>query len=70
MTSIRKFKENPVEVFFFYLACVVGIATSIFVIARGGVLPIPGWPAVLTMLLGYVYLAIDLPWWFGDHPEE
>lgn len=68
MTSIRKFKENPVEVFFFYLACVAGTASGIFVIARGE-LPIPSWVVVLA-LLAYVYLPIDLLWWFGDHPEE
>lgn len=69
MSNVReKFKENPFQITWFYLVCVSGTASGIFVIARGE-LPIPSWVVVLA-LLAYVYLAIDLLWWFGDHPEE
>jgi len=58
MKYIReKLKENP-----------VGTASGIFVTVRGE-LPLPSWVVGLA-LLAYVYLAIDLLWWFGDHPEE
>lgn len=69
MSNVReKFKENPFQITWFYLACVSGTATGVFVIVRGE-LPLPIWVVVLA-LLAYVCLTIDLLWWFGDHPEE
>ncbi len=68
MTRRDKFRENPLEITWFYLAYVLGTASGIFVIIRGE-LPLPFWVIMLGLLM-YVYLAIDLLWWFGDHPEE
>lgn len=51
----------------FYMVCVLGIVAGILVIAN------PDRELKLFIALGmwtYLYIAIDLLWWFGDHPEE
>ena len=68
LTKIRKFKENPFEIGWFYFTCIAGIATSIFVIIKDGQMPYR-WVMALALLV-YVRMASDLLWWFGDHPEE
>ena len=68
LTEIQKIKEAPVEIICFYIACIAGIASGIYATARGD-LPLPSW-AITVALLMYVYMSINLLWWFGDHPEE
>lgn len=68
LTKIQKIKEDPFQITWFYLSCTAGIATSIFVIVRDGQMPYRFF--MVLGLLVYIYLAIDLLWWFGDHPEE
>ncbi len=68
LTKIQKIKDDPFQITWFYLACVAGTATGILVIARDGQMPYRFF--MVLGLLVYVYLATDLLWWFGDHPEE
>ncbi len=70
---VNKFSENTFHRVYFYVVSIYGIVASILLMAEIEKYQQAEWyTQVMVVLCMSVlpYMAIDLLWWFGDHPEE
>ena len=70
---VNKFSENTFHRVYFYVVSIYGIVASILLMAEIEKYQQAEWyTQVMVVLCMSVlpYMAIDLLWLFGDHPEE
>ena len=70
---VNKFSENTFHRVCFYVVIIYGIVASIWLMAQIEKYQQKEWytQVMIVFCMSVLpYMAIDLLWWFGDHPEE